>query len=123
MILRVHHPELPVATVGYAADWTVSQLRAPAQNIADRIETMLAQLGSVADAARILPVHYASLQKFPTSTNRWAILTDAPSTIRPLTAAAIHKPKHIANPSKTRPRALSTGRLHDRGSTLAVMFL
>ena len=38
-------------TEGYAADWTVSQLRAPAQNIADRIEAMLAQLGSVADAA------------------------------------------------------------------------
>ena len=47
----VNHARPNDVTKGYAADWTVSQLRAPAQNIADRIEAMLAQLGSVADAA------------------------------------------------------------------------
>ena len=47
----VNHARPNDVTEGYAADWTVSQLRAPAQNIADRIEALLAGPESVADAA------------------------------------------------------------------------
>ena len=47
----VNHARPNDVTEGYAADWTVSQLRAPAQNIADRIEALLAGSESVADAA------------------------------------------------------------------------
>ena len=47
----VNHAPPNDVTEGYAADWTVSQLRAPAQNIADQIEAMLAGSGSIADAA------------------------------------------------------------------------
>ena len=47
----VNHARPNDVTEGYAADWTVSQLRAPAQNIADQIEAMLAGSGSIADAA------------------------------------------------------------------------
>ena len=47
----VNHARPNDVTEGYAADWTVSQLRAPAQNIADRIEALLAGSGTIADAA------------------------------------------------------------------------
>ena len=43
----VNHARPNDVTEGYAADWTVSQLRAPAQNIADRIEALLAGSESV----------------------------------------------------------------------------
>ena len=47
----VNHARPNDVTEGYAADWTVSQLREPAQNVADRIEALLAGPESVADAA------------------------------------------------------------------------
>ena len=37
-------------TEGYAADWTVAQLRKPAQRIADRIETLMRSPVSSLDA-------------------------------------------------------------------------
>ena len=37
-------------TEGYAADWTVAQLREPAQKIADRIETLMRSAVSSVDA-------------------------------------------------------------------------
>ena len=37
----VNHARPNDVTEGYAADWTVTQLRDPAQNIADRIETLI----------------------------------------------------------------------------------
>ncbi|MCY3747128.1 MAG: integrase family protein [Acidobacteria bacterium] len=36
----VNHARTDDVTEGYAADWTIEQLRGPAQNIADRIETL-----------------------------------------------------------------------------------
>ena len=39
-------------TQGYAADWTLEQLRSPAQRIADRIDTLIAA-GGGATPARI----------------------------------------------------------------------
>ena len=47
----VNHARPNDVTEGYAADWTVSQLREPAQNVADRIEALLAGSESVANAA------------------------------------------------------------------------
>ena len=37
----VNHARPNDVTEGYAADWTVAQLREPAQKIADRIETLM----------------------------------------------------------------------------------
>ena len=37
----VNHARPNDVTEGYAADWTVGQLRAPAQKIADRIEALM----------------------------------------------------------------------------------
>ena len=51
----VNHARPNDVTEGYAADWTVSQLRAPAQNVADRIEALFAGSKSVADAADPTP--------------------------------------------------------------------
>ena len=47
----VNHARPNDVTEGYAADWTVSQLREPAHNVADRIEALLAGPQSVANAA------------------------------------------------------------------------
>ena len=47
----VNHARPNDVTEGYAADWTVSQLREPAQNIADRIEALMNPLPSPSDAA------------------------------------------------------------------------
>ena len=47
----VNHARPNDITEGYAVDWTVPQLRAPAQNVADRIEAMLTPPASVANAA------------------------------------------------------------------------
>ena len=38
----VNHAPAPDVTQGYAAQWTLDQLRAPAQRIADRIDTLMA---------------------------------------------------------------------------------
>ena len=46
----VNHARPNDVTEGYAADWTVSQLREPAQRIADRIETLMSPVSSSADA-------------------------------------------------------------------------
>ena len=37
----VNHAPLNDVTEGYAADWTIGQLREPAQRIADRIEELM----------------------------------------------------------------------------------
>ena len=37
----VNHARPPDVTEGYAADWTVDQLRVPAQRIADRIDVLM----------------------------------------------------------------------------------
>ncbi len=37
----VNHARPNDVTEGYAADWTLAQLRAPAQRIADRIEALM----------------------------------------------------------------------------------
>ena len=37
----VNHARPNDVTEGYAADWTVAQLREPAQKIADRIEALM----------------------------------------------------------------------------------
>ena len=48
----VNHAPPNDVTEGYAADWTIDQLREPAQRIADRIEAMMsAWAGNEADAA------------------------------------------------------------------------
>ena len=47
----VNHARPNDVTEGYAADWTVTQLREPAQEIADRIEALMSPAESLADAA------------------------------------------------------------------------
>ena len=47
----VNHARPSDVTEGYAADWTVEQLREPAQRIADRIDRLMHPVASVADAA------------------------------------------------------------------------
>ena len=47
----VNHARPNDVTEGYAADWTVAQLREPAQQIADRIEALMSSTASSADAA------------------------------------------------------------------------
>ena len=47
----VNHSRPNDVTEGYAADWTVAQLREPAQQIADRIEALMNSAASSADAA------------------------------------------------------------------------
>ena len=47
----VNHARPNDVTEGYAADWTVAQLREPAQHIADRIEALMSSAASTADAA------------------------------------------------------------------------
>ncbi len=37
----VNHARPPDVTEGYAADWTVEQLREPAQRVADRIDELM----------------------------------------------------------------------------------
>ena len=49
----VNHARDDDITEGYAADWTVEQLREPAQRVADRIEAML---GSAAPVPEACPV-------------------------------------------------------------------
>ena len=44
----VNHARPSDVTEGYAADWTVEQLREPAQRIADRIDDLIDQEGSSA---------------------------------------------------------------------------
>ena len=44
----VNHARPNDVTEGYAADWTVAQLREPAQRIADRIETLARRRSTVA---------------------------------------------------------------------------
>ena len=39
----VNHARPQDVTEGYAADWTVRQLRGPAQAIADRIDALMAE--------------------------------------------------------------------------------
>ncbi len=38
----VNHARSHDVTEGYAADWTVEQLREPAQRVADRIDSLIA---------------------------------------------------------------------------------
>ena len=40
----VNHARSNDVTQGYAADWTITQLREPAQKIADRIEALTREL-------------------------------------------------------------------------------
>ena len=47
----VNHARPNDVTEGYAADWTISQLREPAQRIADRIEVLMNSPAMDADAA------------------------------------------------------------------------
>ena len=47
----VNHARPNDVTEGYAADWTVAQLREPAQRIADRIKALMNDPGTAADAA------------------------------------------------------------------------
>ena len=47
----VDHARPNDVTEGYAAGWTVAQLREPEQKIADLIEALLPGTGTVADAA------------------------------------------------------------------------
>ena len=37
----VNHARPPDVTEGYAADWTVEQLREPAQRVADKIDELI----------------------------------------------------------------------------------
>ena len=46
----VNHARPSDVTEGYAADWTVEQLREPAQRIADRIDELAGSDAPVADA-------------------------------------------------------------------------
>ena len=50
----VNHARPFDVTVGYAADWTVEQLREPAQRVADRVDELmgLGVPGSWPDSAR-----------------------------------------------------------------------
>ena len=43
----VNHAPPNDVTEGYAADWTIGQLREPAQRIADRIEEMMGSMPAV----------------------------------------------------------------------------
>ena len=45
----VNHARPNDMTQGYAADWTIAQLREPAQKIADRIETLMRSAASSVD--------------------------------------------------------------------------
>ena len=47
----VNHARPNDVTEGYAADWTVAQLREPAQKIADRIEALMSSTALIEDAA------------------------------------------------------------------------
>jgi len=47
----VNHARPNDVTEGYAADWTIAQLREPAQKIADRIEALMNPSASSADVA------------------------------------------------------------------------
>ena len=47
----VNHARPNDVTQAYAADWTIAQLREPAQRIADRIEAPMRPAASPADAA------------------------------------------------------------------------
>ena len=47
----VNHARSNDVTEGYAADWTVAQLREPAQKIADRIEALMSCPVTPEDAA------------------------------------------------------------------------
>jgi len=51
----VNHARSSDVTEGYAADWTVEQLREPAQRIADRIDDLSNELAPVAGWARQVP--------------------------------------------------------------------
>ena len=46
----VNHARDDDITEGYAADWTVEQLREPAQRVADRIEALLGSNAAVPEA-------------------------------------------------------------------------
>ena len=49
--LAVEHLGQPNdVTQGYAADWTIAQLREPAQRIANRIEALMSSAASSVDA-------------------------------------------------------------------------
>ncbi len=48
----VNHARPSDVTEGYAADWTVEQLREPAQRVADRIDELMAVPASVPGPAR-----------------------------------------------------------------------
>ena len=47
----VNHARPNDVTQGYAGDWTIAQLREPAQKIADRIEALMYAVASSLDAA------------------------------------------------------------------------
>ena len=47
----VNHARPNDVTQGYAADWTIAQLREPAQKIADRIEALMSPMPSSVDAS------------------------------------------------------------------------
>ncbi len=51
----VNHARPNDVTEGYAADWTLAQLREPAQRIADRIEALMTSAAPTADASRVAP--------------------------------------------------------------------
>ena len=53
----VNHARPGDVTEGYAADWTVAQLREPAQRIADRIDELM---GPAAPATRAQPTEGCS---------------------------------------------------------------
>ena len=52
----VNHRSRGDVTQGYATQWTLEQLREPAQRIADRIDSLIGQRGEVASAERSGPV-------------------------------------------------------------------
>ena len=52
----VNHRTRGNVTQGYATQWTLEQLRGPAQRIADRIDSLIGQRGEVAAAERSAPV-------------------------------------------------------------------
>ena len=52
----VNHRTRGNVTQGYATQWTLEQLREPAQRIADRIDSLIGQRGEVASAERSGPV-------------------------------------------------------------------
>ena len=51
----VNHRSRADVTQGYATQWTIDQLREPAQRIADRIDSLIGQRGEVAAAERSAP--------------------------------------------------------------------